>query len=234
MTLPNFKNDLKSIVESSIKETIMVKISDILNEAYFAQVKTFSQVSESLSDKTKASHTELYKGYVESLNKVSSELDSVSKDGDSNHSIWRNTKVDEIYNLNATWLHELYFANCFDPQSEVYMDSKAFMRLQRDWGSFEEWQKDFLATGIVSREGWVVCGYNVFLKKFVNTLIDLHSTNVMVGIIPVLVIDMWSHSYFKDYLKDKKSYLVTMMREINWDIIEDRIEKIIKIEEILK
>jgi len=234
MTLPNFKNDLKSIIESSIKETITAKTSDILNEAYFAQVKTFPQVSESLSDKTKISHTELYKGYVESLNKVSSELDSVSKDGDSNHSIWRNTKVDEIYNLNATWLHELYFANCFDPQSEVYMDSKAFMRLQRDWGSFEEWQKDFLATGIVSREGWVVCGYNVFLKKFVNTLIDLHSTNVMVGIIPILVIDMWSHSYFKDYLKDKKSYLVTMMREINWDIIEDRIEKIIKIEEILK
>lgn len=233
MTSPNLKNELKSAILNSLKETLN-NSNDSLNEAYVAQPKTFSQVSESLSDKTKAAHTELYKGYIESLNKISSELDSVSKDSNNNYSQWRNTKIDEVYNLNATWLHELYFANCFDPHSEIYMDSKIFMRLQRDWGSFEEWQKDFLATGQSSREGWVICGYNLFLKKFVNTFIDLHSTNVMIGVIPLIVIDMWSHSYFKDYLKDKKSYLIAMMRELNWNIIEDRIEKIIKVEEVMK
>jgi Fe-Mn family superoxide dismutase len=233
MTSPNLKKDLQSAILNSLKETIN-NSEDILNEAYVAQPKTFPQVSESLSDKTKSSHSELYKFYIESLNKISSELDSISKDSNNNYSQWRNAKIDETYNLNATWLHELYFANCFDPHSEIYMDSKTFMRLQRDWGSFEEWQKDFLATGHSSREGWVICGYNVFLKKFVNTLIDLHSTNVMAGLIPVLVIDMWSHSYYKDYLRDKKSYLIAMMREINWNIVEDRIEKILKIEEVLK
>jgi Fe-Mn family superoxide dismutase len=233
MTSHNLKNNIKSIIDNTIKETIS-NTKESLNEAYVAQPKTFPQVSESLSDKTKASHNELYKAYIESLNKISSELDSISKDSNNNYSQWRNAKIDETYNLNATWLHELYFANCFDPHSEIYMDSKTFMRLQRDWGSFEEWQKDFLATGTASREGWVLCGYNVFLKKFVNTIIDLHSTNVMAGIIPILVVDMWSHSYYKDYMKDKKSYLVAMMREINWNIVEDRIEKIIKIEEVLK
>jgi Fe-Mn family superoxide dismutase len=233
MTSPNLKNNLKSIIDNTIRETIS-KTQESLNEAYVAQPKTFPQVSESLSDKTKAAHSELYKAYIESLNKISSELDSISKDSNNNYSQFRNAKIDETYNLNATWLHELYFANCFDPHSEIYMDSKTFMRFQRDWGSFEEWQKDFLSTGITSREGWVICGYNVFLKRFVNTVIDLHSTNVMVGIIPIICIDMWSHSYFKDYLKDKKSYLIAMMREINWNIVEDRVEKIVKIEEVLK
>jgi len=233
MSSPNLKNELKSVIVNSLRGSLN-KPDEVLNEAYVAQPKTFSQVSESLSDKTKSSHAELYKGYIESLNKVSSELDSISKDSNSNYSQWRNAKIDETYNLNATWLHELYFANCFDPHSEIYMDSKVFMRLQRDWGSFEEWQKDFLATGQSSREGWVICGYNVFLKRFINTLVDLHSTNVMMGLIPVLVVDMWSHSYYKDYLRDKKSYLVAMMREINWNIVEDRVEKIIKLEEVMK
>ncbi len=233
MTSPNLKNNLKSIIDSSIRETIS-QSQESLNEAYVAQPKIFPQVSESLSDKTKASHSELYKAYIESLNKISSELDSISKDSNSNYSQFRNAKIDETYNLNATWLHELYFANCFDPHSEIYMDSKTFMRLQRDWGSFEEWQKDFLSCGTATREGWVICGYNLFLKRFVNTIVDLHSTNAMIGLIPMVVIDMWSHSYYKDYTKDKKSYLIAMMREINWNIVEDRVEKIIKVEEVLK
>lgn len=228
------KEELNSIIKTSINETLTEKNVSELNEAYVAQPKKFSQVSESLSSKTKEAHTELYKAYIETLNNLSAQLDNYSKEGNSNHSDWRSAKIDESYNLNATWLHELYFANCFDPNSEIFMDSQSFMKLQRDWGTFEDWQKDFLSTGLSSREGWVVCGYNIFLKRFVNTIIDLHSTNVMIGLIPVIVVDMWSHSYYKDYLKDKKSYLVAMMREFNWDIIEERVEKVLKVEEAMR
>ena len=118
----------------------------------------------------------MYLKYIESFNKVSAELDSVDKnDANVRHSKYRSLKVDETYNLNAIYLHELYFANCFDPNSEVYMDSMPYIRLQRDFGSFEDWQQDFIACALSAQEGWAICGYNMFLKKFVNTLVDLHS-----------------------------------------------------------
>jgi hypothetical protein len=34
--------------------------------------------------------------------------------------------------------------------------------------------------------------------------------------------DMWSHSYYRDYMDDKKSYINAMMRELNWNVIEAR------------
>jgi len=36
---------------------------------------------------------------------------------------------------------------------------------------------------------------------------------------------MWEHAYYKDYLNDKKSYLIAQMREFNWNVIEERVKK---------
>ena len=44
-----------------------------------------------------------------------------------------------------------------------------------------------------------------------NTIIDLHSENVPAGGYPVIVMDVWQHAYYKDYLKDVKTYVVAMM-----------------------
>lgn len=222
-------------VRKAIKESLEKSVPGIMNEAYVAEVKPYKQVSDLVTEKTKTSHHDLYKGYVESLNRVSAELDTVDL-GESNprHSQYRSLKLDETYNLNATWLHELFFANCFDPNSEVYMDSTAFIRLQRDFGAFEDWQKDFIACAMSAGEGWAVCGYNMFLQRFVNTVVSHHSCDVQVGFYPVIVVDVWSHAYYRDYLTDKKSYIIAMMREFNWNVIEERFAKTEQIAGALK
>lgn len=218
--------DVTGIVKQSIKEHLHKATPALgvdLNEAYVHEPKPFKQVTEFVSQKSKNAHTELYKGYVESLNKISSELDGVERDGtNSRHANYRSLKLDEAYNLNATWLHELYFSNCFDPNSEITMDSTAFLKLQRDFGTFEDWQRDFMATAMSAGNGWAVCGYHTFLRRYVNMLVSNHSGDVMLGVYPVVVVDMWEHAYSRDYLTDKKSYLVAQMKELNWSVIEDR------------
>ena len=117
----------KSIKSHFAKEQVLPE-AEKLDEAYVAQQKQFKQVSEFVSQKTKSAHTELYKGYIESLNDVSAKLDTANRsEVNSRHSDYRSLKLDEVYNLNATWLHELYFANCFDPHSEVVMDSLSYL-----------------------------------------------------------------------------------------------------------
>ena len=97
------------------------------------------------------------------------------------------------------------------------------MRIERDFGTFDDWQRDFLASCMSVGEGWVVFGYNTYLRRYVNTLITEHSHNVMLGLQPIIVIDMWSHSYYKDYLNDKKNYVLQSMQGIDWAVVEDRI-----------
>lgn len=235
MSLTDDKEKLNDIIANVVRTSIYKNRALGLDESYVAEQKPFKQVSELVSQKTKDSHIELYKGYVETLNKVSAALDTVdTSKADSRHSDLRSSKFDETFTLNAVWLHELYFANCFDPHSEVYMDSKAYMRLERDFGTFEDWQKDFIACALSAGNGWVVCGYHTFLRRFVNTIVSNNSQDVMIGLYPLIVVDMHEHAYYRDYLTDKHSYLVAQMREFNWNTIEERFLKAEALHEVLK
>ena len=94
------KNQLKDIIRTSLK----------LNEAVVNVAKSFNLKTEFLSQGNKDNHIELYKGYIKSLNEISAKLDSVEKgEVGSNHSAYRSLKLDEAYNQNGVFLHQLYF-----------------------------------------------------------------------------------------------------------------------------
>ena len=207
---------------------------DVISEAYVAQSTKFDLKTELLSDKTKRAHQELLDGYVKKLNEVSAKIDGSDKSSANlNNSEYRSLKIDESYNLNAAFLHGLYFQNISDLTSQITVDSLAYMKIERDFGTFDRWQEDFIACALSARNGWAVTLYNTQLRRYVNTIIDLHSQNVMIGMQPVVVLDCWEHSYYRDYLKDRKTYVYAMMKELNWEVIENRIKQTEKISKIL-
>ena len=234
--MSSIKNvEVQNIIRDSLGLDSTNKSSEILGESYIAQEKSFDINTKFLKKKNITAHKELYDNYVKDYNRISIELDSVNRDSANlNHSAFRSLKIDEAYNLNALWLHELYFANISDLRSEIAMDSIPYMRLERDFGGFDAWQKDFIACGLSARNGWVVTGYHMYLQRYVNTVVDLHSLNHLVGIYPVVVLDVWEHAYYRDYLKDRKTYIYAMMKELNWSVISERFEKAEKINKALR
>ena len=205
-----------------------------LQEAYATQAKKFDLRTELLSNKNKRAHLELMDGYIETLNQVSAQLDAVDRgEVKSNSSEFRSLKVDEMYNLNAAFLHGMFFENISDLQSQLTMDTLTFMRLERDFGSFDAWQKDFIACAMSSRNGWALTVYNSHLNRFINVVVDLHNQNIPISSFPVVVLDMWEHSYYRDYLRDKKTYIHAMMKELDWEVIEQRVKKADKIAKVM-
>jgi Fe-Mn family superoxide dismutase len=224
---------VKAIIQKSLVEEKQEFNS--LDEAYVAQKKIFKINTDFLSNANIQNHLSLYEKYVNDFNKISAELDSLDKTNLSeNHSVYRSTKSDEIFNMNAAYLHELFFANIADPASQIRMDSLSYMRIARDFGTFDDWQRDFMSCALSSRCGWAVTYLNTYTQSYMNCFIDLHSDNVPVGMIPIIVIDMWQHSYYKDYQKDAKTYLIAMMKQLRWETIEKRFEKSDKILSILR
>jgi len=230
---------IKKAVEQSLKRSKYIKkhadikSSVTLNEAYVVQAKKYDLATDLLSGKNKQAHNQLLAKYVEDLNAVSAKLDAADRDdANLNHSEFRSLKIDEVYNLNAAFLHGMFFENISDMQSVITMDSLAYMRLSRDFGTFDDWQKDFVACAMSARNGWAVTVYNTFLKRYINVVVDLHSLNIPFGSIPVIVMDCWEHSYYRDYLKDRKTYVFAMMKELNWNTIEDRFKKADKISKV--
>lgn len=198
----------------------------IVSEAYVVQAKKYNINTDMLSEKTVAANVEDLEGYVEALNGVSAKLDSVDRsDSNPKDSSFRGIKIEEAYNLNGSFLTAYYFDNIGDSVSKITMDSLAYMRLARDFGTFEDWQKDFIACGMASRDGWVCTVYNGFLNRYMNIFIDGNDWGIPMCSIPVIVMSVQERSYFRDYLNDRRKYIFAMMKELNWELIEARIRR---------
>lgn len=228
------KNTLDKSGHFSPKKSVVKKkeeVKEVIKEALITTPNSFVLKTEKLSKGTKQSHENLYKKYSESFNKVSSELDAANKhEAGSYASLYRSLKMDECYNLNAVKLHELYFHNISDLASEITVDSLPYIKFSRDFGTFENWQFDFIACAMSSREGWALTVYEPYKNVYMNICVDSHNIGIPVGAVPVLAMDMWSHSFYKDYEIDKRSYIISMMRELNWDVIEARMALVEKSE----
>lgn len=223
--------------EKEIKDIIVNSLGlekGNIKEAYVTQSKKYELNTELLSQKSKAAHQELFEKYSDQLNSISAQLDVASReDANPNNSELRSLKMDETYNLNGSYLHALYFDNISDVNSIVMLDSLSYLRIERDFGSFDAWQEDFIGCALASRGGWALMVYSIPLQRYMNVVVDGHTTGVPIASIPIICLNVAEHSYFRDYLADRKTYIYAMMKEFNWDVIERRLRKAEKIQKLM-
>ncbi len=217
--------DIKSAIDSSL--------GGVLQEAYVTEPKKFDLITDSLSEKTKQYRREEFEDIVSKLNQVSAELDGADRDETkSTTSDFRRLKIEESHLMNASFLRAMHFENIADTNSSLTMDTLSYMRIARDFGSFEDWQKDFIACCLSSRDGYGVTAYSIFLQRFINLVIDTESLNVPIGVYPVIVLDVAEGAYYRDYGNKRKEYVFAMMKEFNWNKIEKRFEKADKLSKV--
>jgi Fe-Mn family superoxide dismutase len=170
-------------------------------------------------------HMELYEGYIKKMNEIDTRLthDPDLKEANATYSEFRGLKRGETYALNGVILHELYFENigsandCPDPLIEEI--------LEREYGSFENWQKHFVATAKASR-GWAILCYDPRSDRFRNISLDAHDVGNISMSIPLLVMDVYEHAYFLQYANHKDRYIDNFMKNIDWNVVKDRIRGI--------
>jgi superoxide dismutase, Fe-Mn family len=179
-----------------------------------------------LSEKQLTEHYEvLYKGYINKVNDIRSKI--VTTTGESANGTYaevRELKLEESFALNGVKLHEYYFmAMGGDGQAPDTIKTL----LAKDFGSYEKWQADFMATAMSAR-GWAVLYYDWHEMHFSNGLADWHSHGGVWNCTPVLVLDVYEHAYFMDYGTKRKDYIDAWFKNINWDYTIQTIEQIEK------
>lgn len=206
-----------------------------LEEAYVVSPAKQSLSTELLSQKTKTMLKDRADVSAEALNRVSAELDSVDRDNvNPAFSRLGNLKSDELRLINENFLLGMHMANISDPNSVITMDSLAFLRLERDFGTFDAWQKDFIACALAASSGYIVTAYNSNLKRYMNFIADADNRGLPLGTHPVISLCVCGDAYIRDYLGDRKTYVFAMMKEFSWGTIEERFKKTEKIAKVLK
>lgn len=177
---------------------------------------------ESLSAEIVAQHLKLYEGYVSSTNELNEKFSDFSQNlANPSFSEYRNFVSSRAFPLNGIVLHEMYFENLTSNFKMPCDEFKA--EIQKHFTDFETFVENFKSTAMSARSGWALCCYNCLTEHIENYAIDLHDEHVPLLIKPLLVIDVWEHAYILDYGINKKEYLNRIFKNINWEIVKNRL-----------
>ncbi|MCX7846986.1 MAG: superoxide dismutase [bacterium] len=168
-----------------------------------------------------SNHFKLYQGYVNNVNTLLAEQRELLKAGQQATPVYAELKRRLGWEFNGMRLHELYFGN-MGGTTPINTNSALYTALVRDFGSFEQWKNDFLATGRMRGIGWAVLYKDPVTGRLLNMWINEHEANHPAGAVPLLVMDVFEHAFMTDYQLDRASYLDAFFKTINWPVVESR------------
>ena len=153
----------------------------------------------------------IYNSYIDKLNKLLKKNNY--KD---NYSL--NELVDKIdmfplgdrgeilYNLGGILNHKLYFYEMSDkgnniPYGEILKD------INKYFGSYDNFKKEFIKKAL----NLVGSGYTFLVMDESGKLQIINTSNedtpYSYGFIPIIVLDLWEHSYYLKYTTNKEAYI---------------------------
>lgn len=171
-----------------------------------------------LSKELMKDHLSLYRGYVNNTVKLLQELDMFSREDIDETPEYAEIKRRLGWEFNGMRLHEYYFSNMIKEGSFLDRNTNLFKKIIQNFGSYDKWEKDFKATGMMRGIGWVILIFDPLSGRLFNTWIDEHNSGHFTGCYPILVLDVFEHAYILDFGIKKSDYIDTFFKIINWAI----------------
>ena len=167
-------------------------------------------------------HFTLYQGYVTNTNKVLDTLDAMLKDGKTGTLEYAELKRRLGWEFDGMRLHEFYFENL--GAKLLAPGGKLKQKLAADFGSYENWEKDFKATGAMRGIGWTILYQDPVNGKLINFWINEHDVAHPVGCTPLLIMDVFEHAFMIDFGLKRADYITAFFNNINWGAVEARLK----------
>src|SRR3712207_24814 len=152
----------------------------------------------------KIHHDKHHKAYVDGLNKAETELNNARNSGD--YSLVKHWEKELAFNGAGDVLHTLFWENMIPGGSTPSGD--ILDRINKDFGNLENFKKQFSASAAtVEGSGWCILVFIPELNKLQIMQIEKHQNLVILGSIPLLVLDMWEHAYYLKYQNRRADFI---------------------------
>ncbi|MEJ8843207.1 superoxide dismutase [Lacibacter sp. H375] len=132
------------------------------------------------------------------------------------------------YHLSSHILHSIFWTNLANKSTSPKGD--LLKRIEKDFGSYDK-LKSYLAitSKNVDGNGWGILGYQPYTDKLTILQCENHEKLTQWGVIPLLVIDVWEHSYYLKYKNKRGDFVDALFNIINWDNSAQRLDDAIKL-----
>jgi Fe-Mn family superoxide dismutase len=132
------------------------------------------------------------------------------------------------YHLSSHILHTIFWTNLTNKKMEP--SAALLKQIEKDFGTYDKLKLLIAKTSKgVDGNGWGILGYHPFTKKLTVLQCENHEKLTQWGVIPILVIDVWEHSYYLKYRNRRAEFVDNLFPIINWDNVADRFNFALKI-----
>ncbi|MBO4945028.1 MAG: superoxide dismutase [Muribaculaceae bacterium] len=158
------------------------------------------------------------KAYIDNLNKLIKDTDYADMQLED---IIRQATGPLFNNASQAWNHIFYFFT-FSPDGGGEPEGELRKAIDRQFGSFDNFKKEFEAAGAtLFGSGWVWLSKDNDGKLFITQ--GPNATNPLRdGLFPLLTFDVWEHAYYLDYQNRRPDALKALWDIVDWDIVESR------------
>ncbi len=189
------------------------------------QAKDYSKLigMNGFSETLLKNHFTLYQGYVTNTNKLLDTLNAMLVEGKTSLPEYAELKRRLGWEWNGVRLHEYYFEN-LGGNGSISEGGRLYGLILQNFGSFDNWMKDFKAVGTMRGIGWVILYQDMLSGKLINFWINEHDVGHPAGCNPLLIMDVFEHAFMLDYGLKRADYIEAFFKNINWQEVEKRLK----------
>lgn len=191
------------------------------------EVKNYSHLQNigEISNEAFALHLKLYEGYVKNSNLLLDKFELLKK-LDAEAFTQNAPEFAELHRrlgweFNGMRLHEIFFDSI--TTNFVPLDPTSGKVFEKDFGSFENWKKDFVNICKMRGMGWTMLVQDKVTKRLINTWVNEHDAGMLADVNIILNFDMFEHAYIKDFGTDRQKYIDSLFAHIDWNVVLKRI-----------
>ena len=163
-------------------------------------------------------HGKHLKAYVDNLNRL---LPGSGLEGKPISEVVKQSEGGLFNNAGQVLNHVMYFEQFGTANHEP--EGKMLELINRDFGSFEVFKKEFEQKGAtLFGSGWVWLSLNG--KGHLVITQEANAGNpVRSGLVPLLTFDVWEHAYYLDYQNRRADYLSALWQVVDWQVVASRL-----------
>ncbi len=177
-----------------------------------------------ISKKTIEEHLKLYAGYVKNANAIVEKIPEYQGWAEKDPFVTYFTgELNRRFSFEFGGMrnHEYYFRALEEGAKGLPADSQLKKAVEAEWGSWDAAMTKFKGIAMTRGIGWAILSYDGHSGRLVMNWTDEQHLGSLIATQPILMLDMWEHSYLFDYTPgDKKKYVEAFFENVNWEVIE--------------
>ncbi len=167
-------------------------------------------------------HDKHHATYVDGANAALEKLEA-AREKDDNAAI--NLYMKNLaFNLGGHSNHSVFWNN-MSPDGGDKPEGEIAAAIDEYFGSFDKFKAQFtaVATGIQG-SGWAILAYDTIAGRLNLFQLFDQQGNIPVGVVPLLMLDMWEHAFYLDYQNVKADYVKAWWNVVNWEDVAQRFD----------